>query len=113
MWKKPLEDKRWTEVLSRVNGDLTRTLMEGGTKANIWSSKIAVLAVTEVQLAQAGTVRFQLTAAKGTELWVDGSKVNGPISLAAGKHRVLVRIDPNHIPDKIRLETQDASFVLN
>jgi putative heme-binding domain-containing protein len=113
MWKKPLEDKRWTEVLSRVNGDLTRTLMEGATKANIWSSKIAVLAVTEIQLAQPGTVRFQLTAAQGAELWVDGSKVNGPVALPAGTHRVLVRIDPNHIPDKIRLETKDASFVLN
>jgi putative heme-binding domain-containing protein len=113
MWKKTLEDKRWTEVLSRVNGDLTRTLMEGATKANIWSSKIAVLAVTEIQLAQPGTVRFQLTAAQGAELWVDGSKVNGSVALAAGTHRVLVRIDPNHIPDKIRLETKDASFVLN
>ena len=113
MWKKPLDDKRWTEVLSRVNGDLTRTLMETATKANMWSSKIAVLAVTEVQLSQPASVRFQLTATKGTELWVDGSKVDGPVSLAAGTHRVLVRIDPNHIPDKIRLETRDAAFVLN
>jgi putative heme-binding domain-containing protein len=113
MWKKPLQDKRWTEVLSRVNGDLTRTLMENATKASMWSSKIAVLAVTEVQLAQPGTVRFQLTATKGTELWVDGSKVDGPVSLGAGTHRVMVRIDPNHIPDKIRLETADAAFVLN
>jgi hypothetical protein len=72
-----------------------------------------VLAVTEIQLAQPGTVRFQLTAAQGAELWVDGSKVNGPVALPAGTHRVLVRIDPNHIPDKIRLETKDASFVLN
>ena len=113
MWKKPLQDKRWTEVFSRVNGDLTRTLMETATKANIWSSKIAVLAVTEVQLAQPGTVRFRLAATQGTELWVDGSKVDGPVALGAGTHRVLVRIDPNHIPDKIRLETQDAAFVLN
>ncbi|MFM7803482.1 MAG: hypothetical protein ACKPGK_03185, partial [Verrucomicrobiota bacterium] len=113
MWKKPLDDKRWTEVLSRVNGDLTRTLMETATKANMWSSKIAVLAVTEVQLSQPASVRFHLTATKGTELWVDGSKVDGPVSLAAGTHRVLVRIDPNHIPDKIRLETRDAAFVLN
>ncbi|MEY2789190.1 MAG: hypothetical protein RLZZ34_2333 [Verrucomicrobiota bacterium] len=113
MWKTPLQNKRWTEVLSRVNGDLTRTLMETATRANMWSSKIAVLALTEVQLAQPGTVRFQLTAAKGTELWVDGAKVDGPVALGAGTHRVLVRIDPNHIPDKIRLETSDASFVLN
>ena len=113
MWKTPLQNKRWTEVLSRVNGDLTRTLMENATKANMWSSKIAVLALTEVQLAQPGTVRFQLAAAKGTELWVDGAKVNGPVSLGAGTHRVIVRIDPNHIPDKIRLETSDAAFVLN
>jgi hypothetical protein len=25
----------------------------------------------------------------------------------------LVRIDPNRIPEKIRLETRDAAFVLN
>jgi putative heme-binding domain-containing protein len=113
MWKSALQDKRWNEVLSRVNGDLTRTLMEGATKANFWTSKIAVLALTEVQLAQPGTVHFQLTASPGTELWVDGAKVSGPVSLSAGNHRVLVRIDPNRIPEKIRLETRDAAFVLN
>ncbi len=113
MWKSSLQDKRWNEVLSRVNGDLTRTLMEGATKANFWTSKIAVLALTEVQLAQPGTVRFQLTASVGTELWVDGAKVTGPVALSAGNHRVMVRIDPNRIPEKIRLETRDAAFVLN
>jgi hypothetical protein len=87
--------------------------MEGATKANFWTSKIAVLALTEVQLAQPGTVHFQLTASPGTELWVDGAKVSGPVSLSAGNHRVLVRIDPNRIPEKIRLETRDAAFVLN
>jgi putative heme-binding domain-containing protein len=113
MWKTGTDDKRWSEVLSLVNGDLTRSLMEGTTKGQFWVSKVAVLALTEVSVANPVKADFKLTANPATELWIDGTKVTGPVQLSAGTHRVIVRIDPIKVPERIRLETADAAFVLN
>lgn len=113
MWKTGAEDKRWTDVLSLVNGDLTKGLMEGTTKGQFWVSKVAVLALTEITVANPVKANFKLTANPATELWIDGAKVSGPVDLGAGKHRVIVRIDPIKVPNLIRLETTDAAFVLN
>jgi putative heme-binding domain-containing protein len=113
MWKADTKNRRWTEILSRVNGDLTRGLMEGGARADFWTSKLAVLAMTEVSTSEAGPVAFSLGANPATELWVDGAKVTGPVQLAAGLHRVIVKVDPTQVPDRIRLESKDASFRLD
>ena len=113
MWSAKVTDRRWTEIYSRVNGDLTRSLMEGGTKANFWISKLAVLAMTEITLPQAGRASFSLIANPTTELWIDGKKVSGPLQLTAGLHRVIVKLDPSRVPERIRLETADASFKLD
>jgi len=113
MWKAPTGDRRWTDILSRVNGDLTRTLMEGGTRSDFWISKLAVLAMTEVTTTGPAKATFTLTANPATELWIDGAKVAGPVELSAGLHRVIVKIDPAKVPDRIRLETRDAAFRLD
>ncbi|MSU32035.1 MAG: c-type cytochrome [Pedosphaera sp.] len=113
MWSAKVTDRRWTEIYSRVNGDLTRSLMEGGTKANFWISKLAVLAMTEITLPQAGRATFSLIANPTTELWIDGKKVLAPVQLTAGIHRVIVKLDPARVPERIRLETADASFKLD
>jgi hypothetical protein len=87
--------------------------MEGGTKANFWISKLAVLAMTEITLPQAGRASFSLIANPTTELWIDGKKVSCPLQLTAGLHRVIVKLDPSRVPERIRLETADASFKLD
>ena len=116
-WKQPLTDKRWTAMNGRVNGHLTKQLMEEATHAQFWTSKIAVFAATQINLAKAGTVHFELVAAIGSELWVDGRKIGGlgasSAELSAGTHRVLVQFTPQHVPDSIRLTSPDAAFVLN
>ncbi len=113
MWKAAPADRRWTDILSRVNGDLTRALMEGGTRADFWTAKLAVLAMTEVTTATPTRATFSLQAGAAAELWVDGAKVTGPVDLAPGTHRVIVRIDPTKAPEKIRLESKDVSFRLD
>jgi putative heme-binding domain-containing protein len=113
MWRAARDDKRWTDVLSRVNGDLTRTLIEGATRGDFWTAKLAVLAMTEIHVATAGMVRLRLAANPAAELWVDGAKAAAPLELAAGTHRVVVRIDPRSVPDAFRLESSDASFSLD
>ena len=113
MWKAATGDRRWTDLLSRVNGNLTRALMESGTRADFWTAKLAVLAMTEIDTATAVEARFDLAANPATELWVDGTRVTGKVSLAPGRHRVIVKIDPNKVPDSIRLESKDVAFRLD
>lgn len=116
-WRKAMTDKRWTPLYTRVNGQLSRSLMEEATKAQFWTGKLAVFAATEINVSPAGRVRFQLDCPPGPELWVNGKKVGSAgassVELSAGLHRVVIQIPPQHIPDALRLTSPDAAFVLN
>ncbi len=82
----------------------------------VWVGTLAIFAATEIQTAKAGPVKLKLDAAAG-EVWIDGQKVGGAgeskADLAAGTHRVLIRFDPRSVPDDVRLESPDATFVAN
>lgn len=116
IWKKPLEDKRWAGVHTFVNGRLPKEQLDEAAKAKAWSSRLAVCAATEVSVAVAGSVQFELTANPAAELWVDGQKIgNDGISrteLSAGTHRVIVRLDPKSVPPTLGLRSS-APLSLN
>ncbi len=115
-WKTPLRDNRWTPLYSLVSGDLPGPLIEGAIKAEAWTSKVAVVLATEIEQAAAGVVHFRL-AESPAEVWVEGRYLGkGPElagNLPSGRHRVIVKLDPQHLPERIRLEAEGATFVLN
>ena len=106
----------WQPAFAQVNGKLTRQLLEAKAKRDFWVGTLEVFAATELQTAQAGPVKLNLDATAG-EVWIDGKKIGGTgesvAELAAGTHRVLVKIDPKNIPDAIRLKTSDGTFLNN
>lgn len=116
IWKAAFTERRWVPVTALVRGDLDAELLDGAARAQAWTSKVAVVAATEVRLAEAGAVRFRLSTADA-ELWVagrllgTGREVVG--ELPAGRHRVIVRLDPRRMPDGLRLEGEGVSFVLD
>jgi len=116
IWEKPLTDKMWQPALSLVSGKLTKAALQEASKREFWVGTLDVFAATEIQVAKAGPVKLKLDAAAG-EVWIDGQKVGGAgesrVELKAGTHRVLVRLDPKSVPDYVRLESSDATFVLN
>ncbi|HKS37374.1 MAG TPA: HEAT repeat domain-containing protein, partial [Verrucomicrobiae bacterium] len=116
IWEKPLSDKMWQPALSLVSGKLTKAALQEASKREFWVGTLDVFAATEIQVAKAGPVKLKLDAAAG-EIWIDGRKVGGAgeskVDLPAGTHRVLVRLDPKSVPDYVRLESPDATFVLN
>ena len=65
---------------------------------------------------KAGPVTLNLDATAG-EVWIDGRKVGGAgesaTELPAGTHRVVVKIDPQKIPDAISLKTSEGTFLNN
>ncbi len=109
-------DKRWLATYAYVRGSLPKSVLEEVTRGQPWVGRLAVYAATEIQTATAGPVRFNLTAAPGAELWIGGKKVGSTgasnAELPAGRHRVLVKLDTKQVPEWLRLESPDASFIL-
>ncbi len=118
MWPhtRPFTDKRWLATYSLVRGSLPGVAFDEVTRGQPWTARLAVCAATEIQVTAAGPIRFQLTANPGAELWVAGKKAGGPgtttVTLEPGRHRVLVKLDPKQVPEQLRLESNDAAFVL-
>ncbi len=113
----PFADKRWVPIDALVRGALTKPMIDTATKAQFWTSRLGIFAATEVKTANAGKVEFRWTAEPGSELWIDGQRV-GAVSPAAvelqpGSHRILVRIDPQKVPNAVRIESGEANFILN
>jgi len=115
-WKRPLDDARWAAVYALVGGGLPRALFDEVNKAQAWTSKVAVVAATEVELPVAGPVVFR-SGVPDAELWADGRLLGRGAevraSLEAGRRRVVLVIDPRRIPENLRLEAEGAAFVLN
>lgn len=114
--KRPLSEKRWVPVYSLVSGGIPRDLLEESIKAQAWSSKLALVAATEIDQAVAGPVTFR-SSVPDAELWVGGRMIGkgGEVrtELPAGRHRVVLRMDPRQAPEMLRLEAVGTSFVLN
>ncbi len=110
-------DKRWKPVYALVRGVLPRELLLEANGGQAWTSRLSFYAATEFTVAQAGAVELHLTANPAAELWVDGKKLGREgitrVELTSGLHRAVVQIDPKNVPENLRLESSDVSFVLN
>jgi putative heme-binding domain-containing protein len=115
VWEKPIDDKVWSPVFSLVNGKLTKSMLEDAGRRQFWVGTLAVFAATEIQTVKAGPVNLRLDASSSAEVWIDGKKTGGvgecTVELPAGRHRVLVRLDPKHVPEYVRLRSFDATFL--
>lgn len=109
-------DKRWSPAYSLVNGNLPARAIRAATGADVWTGRLAVYAATELDAAAEVAASMNLTAGPGAELLVDGQKIGGvgphAVRLSAGRHRILVRLDPQRIPENVRLQADGAAFVL-
>ena len=116
VWEKPLTDKMWQPTYSLASGKLTRAALQEASQREFWVGTLDVFAATEIQIAKAGPVKLKLDTAAG-EVWIDGAKIGGAgettVNLAAGTHRVLIRMDPKNVPDYARLESADGTFLMN
>jgi putative heme-binding domain-containing protein len=117
IWEKPLNDKMWQPAYALVNGKLSKAVLEEAGKREFWVGTLAVFAATEIQTTKAGPVKLKLDASGPAELWIGGRKAGGTgettVELPAGAHRLLVRLDPRSVPEYVRLESADGTFLTN
>lgn len=115
-WQKPLNDKRWIPLLSLVNGDLPGPIIEEAVRTQAWTSKVAVVLATELVQTAPATVHLR-SPTPGVEVWIGGKPLgqSGDLTcdLPAGTHRVVLKLDPRRLPDRVRLEVEGSTFALN
>ena len=113
-----LNGPEWFPAYALVDGRLTADNLKDGLNVGKYIGLIGVYAGTQVQVPKSGPFRMKLTGAPGAAVWIDGHAVRAGseeiiAELPAGTHSIVVRLDPKKLPEQIRLESNDGTFVAN
>jgi putative heme-binding domain-containing protein len=112
-----LTDSHWKPAGTLVDGRLTKDELNASLADFKYRTPTAVFAATRLQVPNAGTVRLKLSGVSGAPLWVDGKPVStrrdATAELSAGTHTVVIKLDTQHLPEAIRLECPDGTFLTN
>jgi putative heme-binding domain-containing protein len=110
-----LTDAGWSTAFSMVNGQLPRSELQAALDAAASREPKAVYAATQLQIPKNGMVHLQLSGADGCAEWVDGKPVKAGQTpeLSAGNHVIVVKLDAAKLPEGIRLESPDGTFLVN
>jgi putative heme-binding domain-containing protein len=111
----PLTDTAWAAVLTLVDGRLPKVELKESLHSVQARIPQAVFAAAQLQVAKAGPVRLQWTGATDSPLWIDGKPIdrNSSLDLPAGAHTIIVKLDAQKLPDSLRLESPDGTFLTN
>jgi len=104
----------WLPFYTTLSGALLKTELE--TDFSLAARHDVFFVATRFQTAKSGSVKLLLHGVNSPKAWVDGKPVGGNTEMAAdlpaGTHTFVVKLDPSQLPDQIRLETADGSFLV-
>ena len=112
------QGNRWKTAATLVDGKLPRTTMGEALRVrniNHATGLIALFAAATLQTARPGEVTLTFSAPAEARLWIDGKnrkfqpKVTVP--LEAGTHHIILQLDPRTLPEFIRLESDEGTFL--
>ena len=76
-----------------------------------------VLVAARFQSSRSGPVKLKISGLNSPKAWLDGKPVSGADEIAtdapAGQHTLLLKVDPRQLPDAIKVESQDVSFLVD
>jgi hypothetical protein len=102
---------------SNVDGRVpTEVLREGTTVANKYIGVVGLYAAAQLQVPKEGAIKLKLAGSDGMSMWIDGKSAGAPspevmTELSAGLHTVVLRLDPKKLPEFLRLEASEGTFV--
>ena len=112
-----LNAPQWKPLSSFVDGRLTREMMSENIQVNKYTGVTGVFTATRIQVPKNGQVRLKLPGVKPMATWIDGQPVTGDgmlsAELSAGTHTIIMKLDPKKLPEFVRLETEDGTFLTN
>lgn len=109
--------KDWIPFYSLVDGRLGREELKAALNVEQYVGLVGLFAGTEFQVGKAGVIHFKVSEASGAVAWIDGKQMNVATSmtadLPAGKHTIVFKLDNKNLPEFLRLESPDATFLAN
>ena len=113
--KTELTDDKWTPAETLVDGRLLKETLSAAVKTQKSRDPQAVFAATRFQVAKTGTISLKLAGASGAPAWLDGQPLKDcadlRTELTGGMHTFIVKLDSNKLPQNIRLESGEGTFV--
>ena len=110
-----LSETNWVSANSLVDGRLLKQELGAPVEELGRRDPQALFAAAQFQVAKDGNVRLKLNGASGSPVWIDGTPVQFNsdlnINLTAGKHTVVLKLEAKKLPEAIRAETADATFL--
>ena len=105
----------WKPMTSRVNGDVIKAELVELTKPPFNIALVNVYLQAAFEVSEAGSI--ELMSVPGAKAWVNGipAATEGDgifrVKMKPGKHKVIVRLDARSLPEQIRLESDDVTFL--
>jgi hypothetical protein len=110
-----LSGSDWLPLYTTLAGDLPRRDLEADL--SLHGRREVFFAATRFHVTQPGRVTLKLAGVNSPKAWVDGKPVAGnsemSIDLPVGPHTFMVKLDPAQLPESIRLESPDVTFLVD
>ena len=112
MLKSDLRGKDWTPVYATVGGALPKP----DVMAELDGKDTTVWLASRFQTAKAGATKFKVTGTASPKAWIDGKPVGGDgnltVDLPAGPHTFFIKVTTTDIASGLKLESNDATFLV-
>ncbi len=110
-----LTNKEWLPATAMVDGRLVKTDLAAALEEVKHRDPPALYAAAQFEVAKTGAVSLKLDGPAAAQVWVDGKAVAGANEfhpeLQSGKHTAIVKLDAKKLPDALRLESEDVTFL--
>jgi putative heme-binding domain-containing protein len=107
----------WSPVFTLVDGRLLREELEKKLATVSHRAPPAVFASTRLQVPRSGPVRMKVSGLPMQGFWINGQALPPSeelkAELEAGTHLIVVKLDSNRLPEALRLETEDGTFLVD
>jgi putative heme-binding domain-containing protein len=110
-----LTNTEWIPAISFVDGRLVKRELTSALDQVKHRDPPALYAAAQFEVTKAGPVSLKLDGPTAAEVWVDGKPLQGEKEfhpdLASGKHVAVIKFDAKKLPNAVKLESDDVTFL--
>jgi putative heme-binding domain-containing protein len=112
-----LNDQPWTRANSLVDGELLKEAVDSAVKEVHSRGTMGIYAAARFETAKPRVIALEFDGPKSYSAWLDGKPVVSSalshLSVSAGSHTFVAKIDLKNVPESLKLESKDVTFLNN